>query len=96
MKLYQALTQVTINQVMVDDAPEFNIRTQLNQPLHFTPTELYHYIDSVLKPGSRHDQNNLKFVADAASLRRITISPFLRPKTVFTTSKQKWKRPATW
>lgn len=66
MKLYQALTQVTINQVMVDDAPEFNIRTQLNQPLHFTPTELYHYIDSVLKPGSRHDQNNLKFVADAA------------------------------
>ncbi|WP_127848473.1 hypothetical protein [Lacticaseibacillus hulanensis] len=66
MKLYQALTQVTINSSMVDDAPSFTIKTFLNQPLHFTPSELYHYIDSVLKPGSRHDQNNLKYVADAA------------------------------
>lgn len=66
MKLYQALTQVTINTTMVDDDPEYTTSTKLTKPLHFTPSELYHYIDSVLKPGSRHDQNNLKFVADAA------------------------------
>jgi hypothetical protein len=66
MKLYQALTQVTINDALVDDAPDFTIKTDLVAPLHFTPSELYHYIDSVLKPGSRHDQNNLSFVTDAA------------------------------
>ncbi len=66
MKLYQALTQVTVNTNTVDDIPEFTISTKLTQPLHFTPSELYHYIDSVLRAGSRHDQNNLKFVTDAA------------------------------
>lgn len=66
MKLYQALTQVTIDETMIDDNPAYTITTDLQKPLHFTPSELYHYIDSVLRPGSRHDQNNLSFVTDAA------------------------------
>lgn len=66
MKLYQALTQVTVDDAMIDDAPDFTIKTKLTAPLHFTPSELYHYIDSVLRPGSRHDENNLNFVSDAA------------------------------
>lgn len=65
MKLYQGLTQVTVNDAMIDDAPNFDITTELVAPLHFTPSELYHYIDSVLQPGSRHDENNLRYVTDA-------------------------------
>ncbi len=65
MKLYQALTQVTLNTQMVDDLPDFQITTVLDQPLNFAPTQLYHYIDAVLKSGSRHDENNLLYVTDA-------------------------------
>ncbi|MFD1431143.1 hypothetical protein [Lacticaseibacillus yichunensis] len=66
MKLYQGLTQVQVNDVLADDAPAFTITTDLQKPLNFSPDDLYHYIDSVLKPGSRHDENNLKFVTDPA------------------------------
>ena len=66
MKLYQALTQVTVNGIMVDDDPGFHIVTNFQKPLNFDPDTLYHYIDSVLKSGSRHDENNLKYVSDAA------------------------------
>ncbi|ARY92156.1 MULTISPECIES: hypothetical protein [Lacticaseibacillus] len=66
MKLYQGLTQVQVNEEMADDAPDFNITTDLVKPLHYSPSELYRYLDAVLKPGSRHDQNNLKYVTDAA------------------------------
>ncbi len=66
MKLYQGLTQVQVNEEMADDAPDFKITTDLVKPLHYAPSELYHYLDAVLKPGSRHDQNNLKYVTDAA------------------------------
>ncbi|MFD1440430.1 hypothetical protein [Lacticaseibacillus hegangensis] len=66
MKLYQGLTQVQVNDSLVDDAPNFTIQTELDKPLNFAPTTLFHYIDSVLKPGSRHDQNNLRFVTDPA------------------------------
>lgn len=65
MKLYQALTQVTLNNQMVDDLPDFIIKAILEKPLTFSPSMLYHYIDTVLKTGSRHDENNLKFVTDA-------------------------------
>ncbi|KRM72056.1 hypothetical protein [Lacticaseibacillus brantae] len=64
MKLYQALTQVTLNDTMADDSPDFTITTQLTKPLGYTPSQLYHYIDAVLEPGSRHDQSNLSFVTD--------------------------------
>lgn len=66
MKLYQGLTQVQVNEEMADDTPDFTITTDLPKPLHYSPSELYHYLDAVLKPGSRHDQNNLKYVTDAA------------------------------
>ncbi|KRN29046.1 hypothetical protein IV38_GL001262 [Lactobacillus selangorensis] len=66
MKLYQALTQITIDDVMVDDNPTFTIETQLQKPLHFSPDLLFHYIDAVLKPGSRHDENNLNYVSNAS------------------------------
>ena len=66
LKLYQGLTQVQVNEEMADDAPDFKITTDLVKPLHYAPSELYHYLDAVLKPGSRHDQNNLKYVTDAA------------------------------
>lgn len=66
MKLYQGLTQVQVNDTMVDDEPHFTITTDLEKPLNYDPSALYHYIDSVLKPGSRHDENNLKFVTDPA------------------------------
>ncbi|KRM24265.1 hypothetical protein [Latilactobacillus graminis] len=65
MKLYQALTQVTLNTNLVNDLPDFQITPILSQPLNFSPTQLYHYIDAVLKSGSRHDENNLLYVTDA-------------------------------
>ncbi|MEJ1344052.1 hypothetical protein QY882_02005 [Latilactobacillus sakei] len=65
MKLYQALTQVTLNAQMVDDLVGFQIKPILEKPLNFDPTDLYHYIDTTLKAGSRHDENNLLFVTDA-------------------------------
>lgn len=75
MKLYQALTQVTLNTQMVDDLPDFQITTVLDQPLNFAPTQLYHYIDAVLKSGSRHDENNLLYVTDAIlSLKTTTLN----------------------
>jgi len=64
LKLYQALTQVTLDDTMVDDSPSFTITTQLTKPLSYTPSQLYHYIDAVLEPGSRHDRSNLNFVTD--------------------------------
>ncbi|WP_125703851.1 hypothetical protein [Lacticaseibacillus daqingensis] len=66
MKLYQGLTQVHVNDALADDAPDFKITTELTKPLNFTPSLLYHYIDAVLQPGSRHDQNNLLYVTDPA------------------------------
>lgn len=66
MKLYQGLTQVQVNDTLADDVPNFTIKTELDRPLNFAPATLYHYIDSVLKPGSRHDENNLRYVTDAA------------------------------
>ncbi|WP_179394438.1 hypothetical protein [Lacticaseibacillus absianus] len=66
MKLYQGLTQVHVNDNLADDAPDFTITTELDKPLNFPPSLLYHYIDAVLKPGSRHDQNNLMYVTDPA------------------------------
>ncbi|MCI1986826.1 MAG: hypothetical protein LKJ69_03180 [Lactobacillus sp.] len=66
MKLYQGLTQVQVNDTMIDDAQDFTITTELTKPLHYSPSLLYHYIDKVLKTGSRHDQNNLRFVSDPA------------------------------
>ncbi|MCX2455783.1 hypothetical protein [Lacticaseibacillus nasuensis] len=65
MKLYQGLTQVQVDDEMADDTT-FTITTELSKPLNFSPSDLYRYVDSVLKPGSRHDQNNLKFVTDPA------------------------------
>ncbi|WP_262315429.1 hypothetical protein [Lacticaseibacillus parakribbianus] len=66
MKLYQGLTQVQVNETLADDAPGFAITTELDKPLNFPPTLLYHYIDAVLRPGSRHDENNLLYVTDPA------------------------------
>lgn len=66
MKLYQALTQVTVDDTMIDDVTNFKITTQLEAPLHFTPGQLYHYIDAVLKSGAHHEENNLRYVTDAA------------------------------
>lgn len=66
MKLYQGLTQVQVNDNMASDAQDFTITTELTKPLHYSPSLLYHYIDAVLKSGSRHDQNNLRFVSDPA------------------------------
>ncbi|WP_040536168.1 hypothetical protein [Schleiferilactobacillus shenzhenensis] len=66
MKLYQALTQVTIADTMIDDVADYQVHTVLRTPLHFTPRQIYHYIDAVLKPGARHDENNLRFVTDAS------------------------------
>lgn len=86
MKLYQGLTQVQINDTMVDDEPHFTITTDLQKPLNFNPSELYHYIDSVLKPGSRHDQNNLRFVTDPAFIGEnydFTSTPFTAKLTEF-------------
>lgn len=84
MKLYQALTQVTINGQMVDDNPDFTITTDLEKPLHYTPSELYHYIDFVLKPGSRHDQNNLNFVTDAAFIaENFDFAKFSKDRSLF-------------
>gem|GEM_PF-452725 len=66
LKLYQGLIQVQVNEEMADDAPDFNITTDLVKPLHYSPSELYRYLDAFLNPGSRNDQNNLKYVTDAA------------------------------
>ncbi|WP_225049056.1 hypothetical protein [Lacticaseibacillus kribbianus] len=66
MKLYQGLTQVQVNEQLADDVPGFTVRTDLEKPLNFPTTLLYHYIDAVLRPGSRHDENNLLYVTDAA------------------------------
>ena len=84
MKLYQGLTQVQVNEEMADDAPDFKITTDLVKPLHYAPSELYHYLDAVLKPGSRHDQNNLKYVTDAA---------FIGENFDFNSSRFDWHSP---
>ena len=93
MKLYQGLTQVQVNEEMADDAPDFKITTDLVKPLHYAPSELYHYLDAVLKPGSRHDQNNLKYVTDAAFIgenfdfNSVPFTAKLRPR---------WHLPEIW
>ncbi len=66
LKLYQGLTQVQVNDTMISDAHDFTITTELTKPLHYSPNLLYRYIDHVLKAGSRHDENNLKYVSDPA------------------------------
>lgn len=64
MKLYQALTQVTIDNHLLDTYTDFKVTTQLKLPLNYAPEELYAYIESVLAPGSFHTQNNLRYVTD--------------------------------
>lgn len=66
MKLYQALTQITINTNMIDDEPDYQLVIKADRAPHYPASKLYAYIESVLRPGSRHDQNNLAFVTDAA------------------------------
>ncbi|MCD2255569.1 hypothetical protein FHQ08_02430 [Lactobacillus sp. CC-MHH1034] len=64
MKLYQALTQVTINGALIDAYTDFKVQALLKQPLNYTPKQLFTYINSVLAPGSFHMENNLRFVTD--------------------------------
>lgn len=66
MKLYQALTQITIDTKMIDTATNFKLVMEADHKPHYPAKQLYAYIESVLRPGSRHDQNNLAFVTDAA------------------------------
>ena len=58
LKLYQSLTQVQINEQFAGQASGYKLTTTLD------PTILYQYLDTVLKPGSRHDENNLRYVTD--------------------------------
>ena len=64
MKLYQGLTQVQINVEFSGEANGYKITTTLEKPLNYEPAILYQYLDAVLKPGSRHDQNNFRYVTD--------------------------------
>lgn len=64
MKLYQGLTQVQINEQFAGQATGYKLSTTLDKPLNYDPTILYQYLDTVLKPGSRHDENNLRYVTD--------------------------------
>ena len=66
MKLYQGLTQVQINEEFAGEASGYKITTTLDKPLNYEPTILYQYLDTVLRPGSRHDQNNLRYENDPA------------------------------
>jgi hypothetical protein len=64
LKLYQSLTQVQINEQFAGQATGYKLSTALDKPLNYDPTILYQYLDTVLKPGSRHDENNLRYVTD--------------------------------
>ncbi|MFC6169551.1 hypothetical protein [Loigolactobacillus jiayinensis] len=64
MKLYQALTQVTLNDELPGQAAPFHITIDTTEPLYHDLPTLYHYIDSVLKPGANHKDNNLNYVTD--------------------------------
>ncbi|KRK18919.1 hypothetical protein FD22_GL001980 [Loigolactobacillus coryniformis subsp. coryniformis KCTC 3167 = DSM 20001] len=64
MKLYQALTQVTLNDQLAGQATNFHVTLDTAKPLYHDLPTLYHYIDSVLKPGASHKDNNLKYVSD--------------------------------
>ncbi|KAF0392752.1 hypothetical protein GBO69_07450 [Pediococcus pentosaceus] len=57
MKLYQSLTQVQINEQFAGQATGYKLSTTLDKPLNYDPTILYQYLDTVLKPGSRHGEN---------------------------------------
>lgn len=63
MRLYQALTQITVDEQLFDDAP-FSIEIITDHPLHNSIPVLYQYIDATLSPGSHHKENNLSFVSD--------------------------------
>ena len=85
MKLYQALTQVTVNAQYLNDSDTYRIETKLKKPLHFSTNQLYQYINTVLRPGSRHDQNNLSFVVDAAFIaENYDFTAFAANNTLFT------------
>lgn len=64
MKLYQALTQVTIDNHLVDSYTNYTVTTQATRPLNYQPSDLYAYVESVLAPGSFHQENNLRYVTD--------------------------------
>lgn len=66
MKLYQALTQIQIEDVLPDDAPNWKIVSLTDQPLNHSTSVLYHYLDAVLRPGAKHTENNLAYVTDPA------------------------------
>lgn len=64
LKLYQALTQVTLNNELAGQSANFHVTIDTTAPLHHELPTLYHYIHSVLKPGASHKDNNLKYVSD--------------------------------
>ncbi|MFD0898697.1 hypothetical protein [Loigolactobacillus binensis] len=64
MKLYQALTQVTLNNKLAGQVSTFHTTLDTTKPLYHDLPTLYHYINSVLKPGASHKDNNLKYVTD--------------------------------
>ena len=64
MKLYQALTQVTLNNELAGQSANFHVTIDTTAPLHHELPTLYHYIHSVLKPGASHKDNNLKYVSE--------------------------------
>ncbi len=64
VKLYQALTQVTLNNELVGQASTFHTTLDTAKPLTNDLPTLYHYIDSVLKAGANHKDNNLQYVTD--------------------------------
>ena len=71
LKLYQSLTQVQINEQFAGQASGYKLTTTLDKPLNYDPTILYQYLDTVLKPGSRHDENNLRYVTDPLYRRKL-------------------------
>lgn len=64
MELYQALTQVTLNAKLAGKSTMLKKTMETAKPLHNDLGTLYQYIDSVLKPGANHKENNLSYVTD--------------------------------
>ncbi|GAF38741.1 hypothetical protein FC83_GL002008 [Agrilactobacillus composti DSM 18527 = JCM 14202] len=86
MKLYQALTQITLDDHLIDAYTEYTVTVQAKSPLNYTPEELYSYIDSVLAPGSFHEENNLRFVSDPSFISSnydFNANPFTAQFTAF-------------
>lgn len=86
MKLYQALTQVTIDNHLIDTYPNHTVVVQATRPLNYQPAELYAYIESVLAPGSFHQENNLRYVTDPSFISSnydFTANQFTKQFTAF-------------